>query len=136
MVTFYLASYGTNNSTVTSRGHVLHVEPWWSDGERDRTIILGGKSLQVRETVLQSPQSAWLLWSWHSTGERPTGNRYVAKLLLAKARLFRRHEGSMAITVASEAGHAVDAAGVLQQFVSDLSPTTIQVALEPRTRDR
>jgi hypothetical protein len=52
---------------------------------------------------------------------RFTGNGYVAKLLLAKSRLFRRRQDSAAIVVATENRPGVDAATILQDFLRHVS---------------
>jgi EpsI family protein len=123
VVKLYVASYGADQPGVklTSRANVLYGEPWWPDGEGQRTIVLEGQSFQVSERVLRSPTSSLLVWSWYQIDGRFTGNDYVGKLLLAKARLFRSSEGSAAIAVATEEQPGLAAAAVLRAFVGHVS---------------
>ena len=98
MVKLYVASYGAGQSDVklASKLNLLYDEPY---GRRqagcDRAIILEGQSFQVSERVLRSPQSSLVVWTWYQIDGGFTSDDYVAKLLLAKARLFRSREGSL-----------------------------------------
>jgi exosortase A len=122
-VKLYVASYGASQPDVklASKLNLLYDEPWSSAGERDRTIILEGQSFKVSERVLRSPQSSLLVWNWYQVEGSLTGDDYVAKLLLAKARLFRSREGSAAIALATEEQPGVDAAAVLREFIRHVS---------------
>jgi exosortase A len=124
VVKLYVARYGPNqtDARVASRNNALYDEEWRPERERRRTIAWNGQSLQVNERVLRSPQSSLLVWNWYQIDRRFTGNRYVAKLRLVVARLFRSHEGSAAFAVATEEQPGVDAEAVLRSFVGQLSP--------------
>lgn len=123
VVKLYVASYGAGQSDVklASKLNRLYDEPWSSAGERDRTIILVGQSFRVSERVLRSPQSSLLVWNWYQVEGRFTGDDYAAKLLLAKARLFRSRDGSAAIAIGTEAQPGSDATAVLGEFIQHLS---------------
>jgi EpsI family protein len=125
VVKLYVARYGANQPSVklTSRANLLYGHPWWSAGDRHRTIVLGGQSFQVNETLLQSPESSLLVWNWYEIDRGYTGNTYAAKLLLAKAMLFRSGEGSAAIALATEERPGVEAVAVLRAFANSLSPS-------------
>ena len=122
-VKLYVASYGASQPGVklASTLNLLYDEPWSSAGERDRTMTLEGQSFQVTERVLRSPQSSLLVWNWYQIEGGFTGDDYVAKLLLAKARLFRSREGSAAIAVGTEEQPGVEAAAVLREFIRHVS---------------
>jgi EpsI family protein len=116
VVKLYVASYSPGpGANVASRSNVLYEDPWWSLGERRRPIVLEGKSLQAHEISLRSRQSSLLVWSWYEVGGTMTGDRYVAKLFLAKARLFRNRQECRAIVVATPSEAA---ARVLREFVT------------------
>jgi EpsI family protein len=122
-VKLYVASYGAGQPDVklASKLNLLYDEPWSSAGERDRKIILDGQSFQVTERVLRSPQSSLLVWHWYQVEGDFTGDDYLAKLLLAKARLFRSREASAAIAVATEEQPGIEATAVLGEFIQHLS---------------
>jgi exosortase A len=123
VVKLYVASYGAGQSDVklASKLNLLYDEPWSSAGARDRTIILDGQSFRVSERVLRSPQSSLLVWNWYQVEGGFTGDDYAAKLLLAKARLFRSRDGSAAIAIGTEAQPGRDATAVLGEFIQHLS---------------
>jgi EpsI family protein len=124
VVKLYVARYGANLPSVklTSSANLLYDHPWWSAGDRHRTIVLGGQSFQVTETLLRSPESSLLVWNWYEIGRGFTGNKYAVKLLLAKAILFRSGEGAAAIALATEEQPGVEAVAVLRAFASSVSP--------------
>jgi exosortase A len=128
VVKLYLARYGANqpDAKLTSRTNLLYDKPWWSAGGRHRTIVVEGRSFQVNETFLQSPQSSLLVWNWYQIDRGFTGNDYMAKLLFAKARLFRSREDAAAIAVATDGQPGVEAAAVLLAFVEHLSLRTLE----------
>ena len=53
--------------------------------------------------MLRSGQSSLLVWGWYEIDGRTTGDRYAAKLLIAKAGLLGVREGCRALAVATEA---------------------------------
>jgi exosortase A len=115
-VKLYVARYGANQP-----GIVLFDEPWWSIAEGHPMVTVQGQSFQVRQTTLRSQESSLVVWNWYRVDGRFTGNGYVAKLLLAKSRLFRRRQDSAAIVVATENRPGVDAATILQDFLRHVS---------------
>jgi exosortase A len=122
-VRLYVASYGASQPGVklASKLNLLYDERWSSAGERDRPIVLDGQSFQVSERVLRSPQSSLLVWNWYQVEGGFTGDDYLAKLLLAKARLFRSREASAAIAIATEEQPGIEATAVLGEFIQHVS---------------
>jgi EpsI family protein len=122
-VKLYVAFYDAiqPRANMTSRSNVLYEAPWSPAAERLRTPVVGGKSIQVRETMLRFRQSSLLVWNWYEIDGSVTGDRYVAKLLLAKAGLFRSRGGCKAIAVATRAQSDVEADGVLRQFLTHVA---------------
>jgi EpsI family protein len=123
VVKLYVARYGANqpDARMATRSNLLYDEPWRPERERRRTIMWNGQSFQVNERLLRSPESAVRVWNWYEIDSRFTANRYVAKLRLVVARVFRSQEGSAAVAVATEEQPGVDAEDVLGSFLGQLS---------------
>jgi hypothetical protein len=62
-----------------------------------------------------------LVWNWYQIEGAFTDDDYMAKLLLAKARLFRSRQGYAAIAIGTEERPGVEAAAVLQEFIRHVS---------------
>jgi EpsI family protein len=122
-VKFYVGYYGANQPGVklASVTNVLFEEPWWAIAAGRTTVTFQGQSFQARETTLRGPRASLLVWNWYWVDGTFTGNDYVAKLLLAKSRLFRSRQGSAAIVVATENLPGGEAATVLQDFLRHVS---------------
>jgi exosortase A len=119
VVKLYVAFYGTIQPRVnmTSRSNVLYESPWWPAAERRRTIVLGTGSLEVMETMLRFRQSSLLVWNWYEIDGSVTGDRHMAKFLLAKAILFGSRRACRAIALATQPKAGVKADDVLRQFI-------------------
>jgi exosortase A len=123
VVKAYVAYYDPNRPGVklVSGENALFEDPWWATAEGRGAVSIDGKSIEARETTLRSPQSSMAVLSWYWVDGTFTGNDYVAKLLLAKARLFRGQEGSAVIAVAAEDQGGVEAAAIIQDFLGHVS---------------
>jgi EpsI family protein len=123
VVKLYVAyfSAGQPGAKVVSAANVLFEAPWLPTAQRQATASLGGQTFRPRETVLESPSSSLLVWSWYSVDDTSTGNDYVGKLLLAKARLFRSPRAAVAIAVATEDRPGTESAETLRDFLNHLS---------------
>ena len=91
----------------------------------------------MNERILRSPESDV---APSGTGteidRRFTCNVFVARLLLAKARLFRSREGFAAVAVATEERPGVDTAAVLTEFVGHVSRSASASATRSYSRIR
>jgi len=120
-VYLYVAQYaGEQNEgkLVSSMNTVYDGEYWVRVGESSATVLLGGKSLPVRETLIRSPQASRLVWSGYWVDGRLVRNPYWAKLLQAKARLSGGAGVSAAIAVAADfAPNREEAVSVLEDFL-------------------
>ena len=85
-----------------------------------RTIESGGRSFPVRESVVRSTGSSFLVWDWYEIGGRKTASRFVAKLLFAES-MLRGGRECRAVAVATMTKPDVNADHVLEQFLSDSS---------------
>jgi len=123
VVKAYVAYYDPDRPGVklVSGENALFDDPWWATGEGRGAVSIDGKSVAARETTLRSPQSSMLVLSWYWVDGTFTGNDYVAKLLLAKARLFHSQEGAAVIAVAAEDQGATEAAAILRDFLAHAS---------------
>jgi EpsI family protein len=123
VVKLYVAYYRPDLPGVklASTANALFDSPWWESGRELNRVSQEGQSFQVRETSLEGSSSSLVVWSWYSINGTFTGNDYLAKLLLAKARLLRSPVGSAAIVVATEDRPGVDPTSLLRDFVAHLS---------------
>jgi exosortase A len=121
VVRVYVASHDANEPDLTRASAVLDHEPWSPASQRQRSVTIAGQSSDVLETVIGSPRTSLVVWTWYAIDGRFTTSPYLAKLLLAKARLLRRAEGARTIAVATQFRPGVDAAVVLEAFVSHIS---------------
>ena len=94
-------------------------------GRSTRTVELPGRSLSVKETLLESQRGTVRVWTWFEVEGRSTASARAAKLLLAKARLFRTCESCVQIAVATEEQESADAVRVLTDFVAHLQPVAV-----------
>lgn len=103
---------------------VRQKHPVWSDvGETHRTQTVSDSALDVRETLLRSASQRLLIWDWFYLDGRRTTNPYVAKLVVAKNRLFRAPDDGMAIIVATPYLERPETAeAVLREFLGDMLP--------------
>lgn len=125
-VSVYLGYYRTQRQgaeLITSTNVMVHQKhPVWSKvGEGYRTIVLAGRQERVVQTKLRSPAQRLLVWNWNRIQEQDTVNPYLAKLLLAKTRLFGgRGEGAVIIIAAPYDEQPEEAVPVLQAFLNDM----------------
>jgi len=133
VVSLQVASYGGDESSGDLvSDDVVRLDPgWWAAVDRHRGVAWGDRSLRVHEVELRAGQDSLLVWYWYVIANRSTGDAYLAKLLLARERLFRRPRGGDRIVVFTPRSPDVDPATVLQEFVSHLSlsasvPTTAE----------
>jgi exosortase A len=91
-----------------------------------RTVELPGRSLSVKETLLQSQRNTVRLWTWFEIEGRSTASARAAKLFLAKARLFRMCESCLQIGVATEEHDNVDTVRILSDFLAHLQTLAVQ----------
>jgi exosortase A len=79
--------------------------------------------LDVDQTLLRSPPQRLLVWDWMYLDGRRTTSPYLAKLLLAKSRLFGEPDDGVAIIVAAPYSERREPAEeALREFVRDMLP--------------
>jgi exosortase A len=129
-VELYVAYYASDDYTaklVSSANLLFEKERWQRSGETETLASVHGQSFRVHETFIRSQQRSLVLWSWYWIDGHSSDSAYVAKALLAKARLFSSPNDSAAIIVATEDSQGTtsrtgEADTTLRDFLSHLSP--------------
>jgi len=128
IINLYLGYYRTQRQDaelINSQNFMIQQKhPIWSNvGEGPRKISLSGKDETILQTLLRAGNNRLLIWSWNSLKGTYTTNPYLAKLLLAKAKLFgQQDDGAVIIIAAPYEGTPEAAASSLQSFVNDMLP--------------
>jgi EpsI family protein len=128
IISVYLGYYRTQRQDaelINSQNYMIQQKhPIWSKvGEGQHTISLRGKNETIQQTLLRAPNNRLLIWSWNNLGGTYTTNPYLAKLLLAKAKLFwQRDDGAVIIISTPYEGTLESAASSLQSFANDMMP--------------
>ncbi|TCV88151.1 exosortase A [Sulfurirhabdus autotrophica] len=126
---FYYRTQRQDAELINSQNYMVQQKhPVWNNvGEEPREVTLDGKKTVVQESLLRSPSTRLIVWSWNNLASTYTIDPYLAKLLLAKARLFGQHDDGAAIIVASQySDDKEDAAKALQHFILDTLPAIQQ----------
>ena len=129
VVSVYMGYYRTQRPGAllisTQNYMVKQKHPIWNNvGEKILNISLGEKNKTIKQTLLRAPDQRLLIWSWNKLDGIDTVNPYLAKLLLAKAKLTGQHDDGTVIIVATPyAGMPESAAATLQSFIKDMLPT-------------
>jgi len=92
---------------------------WARITEGDKDVTVDGRSLRVRETRMRSAGGETrLAWSWYWVAGKFTSDRYFAKLLVAKARIFGGPQDAAVIAVGANCDlDCTRAANTLQDFL-------------------
>ena len=128
IVSVYLGYYRTQRQDaelINSQNYMIQQKHrvWNNVGEGQRTISLHGKNETIQQTLLRAPKNRLLIWSWNSLKGTYTTNPYLAKLLLAKAKLLgQRDDGAVIIITAPYEGTPESAVSSLQTFANDMLP--------------
>lgn len=128
VISVYLGYYRTQRQDaelINSQNYMIQQkDPVWSNvGETQRKISLNNKNEIIQQTLLRASNNRLLIWSWNSLKGTYTINSYLAKLLLAKAKLLgQRDDGAVIIITTSYEGTPESAAISLQSFANDMLP--------------
>jgi len=74
---------------------------WTEIDAKRRVIQVGGRRVEVRQSIEQSAGVTLLVWRWYRLDGRDTASRQLVKLLLAKAKLSGGDDGGAEIVVAA-----------------------------------
>ena len=131
-VSVYLGYYRTQRQgaeLISSQNYmVMQKHPVWSNvGESTRVASLRGKDETIQQTLLRAPNMRLLVWSWNILSGIDTINPYLAKLLLAKARMLGQPDDGAAIIISTPYEETTESAELtLQSFIHDTLPTIQQ----------
>lgn len=134
-VSVYLGYYRTQRQAatlITSQNYMIEQKhPVWNNvGEVERNVLIQGHHETIRQTLLRAPNQRLLVWSWNSLAGKYTVNPYLAKLLLAKARLLGQYDDGAVIIIDTTYEETPEsAAKILKAFISDTLPA-IQQSLD------
>ena len=92
---------------------------WLRLSEGNKDVTVDGHSLRVRETSMRSAGGGTrLAWSWYWVAGQFTSDRYFAKLLVAKARIFGGPQDTAVVAVGATCDlDCTRAASTLQDFL-------------------
>jgi EpsI family protein len=94
-------------------------DSWHETGSALRTEAAGGRALALRETTLQSPRGAMLVWQTLWTGGQYTPSAYMGKLLQARSRLlFGGDDGAAVMVYAPYADNPAEARAAMRAFLA------------------
>ena len=104
---------------------VVQKHPVWSNvGESHAREDTGSETIDLRQTRLRSPQQRLLVWDWFRISGRDLINPYVAKIYLARDKLFDRGDAAAAVIVAAPYEEQDDVgAKTLALFVREMKPS-------------
>ena len=124
-VKLYVAFYGSkqaNIKLVSSTNHLFDTRQWWSVDETKVPLTIDDQSFGMLQRTIRSKDSLLLVWNWMWVDGRFTSDDYIAKALLARARLVSSPCGSAAIALATaENSPEPLAAGILRDFLTHIS---------------
>ncbi|PWB56141.1 MAG: exosortase A [Nitrosomonadales bacterium] len=127
-VSVYVGYYRTQRQgaeLINSQNYmVMQKHPVWSNvGETRRVVSLRGEKETIQQSLLRAPGKRLLVWSWNSLASIFTVNPYLAKLLLAKARILGQHDDGAAIIIGSPYEDTPEPAELaLNEFIQDALP--------------
>jgi exosortase A len=94
--------------------------PYWNEvSVASRTIEVGARRLEVRQSVEQLDNTKLLVWRWYRQGGLDTSRPQLLKLMLAKSKLLGGDDGGAEIVVASAYDDSGDS-GAAERALHDL----------------
>ncbi len=126
-VHLYIAYYASQKqgAELISEDNVLADGKQWARVEEKQTrALIDGHDVDVRQTIMRASgaHDRQLVWSWYWVAGEFTSNPYFAKLLQAKAQLFKGSHAAAGIEVATDDPEfGGDAPRVLQDFLQHVS---------------
>lgn len=141
LVALYLLYYRTQaqgKELINSQNILIRQKHpvWKMPKEEPVSLDLGGKSLAVKQGILQSRTQKLLTWRWNWVAGTYTINDYWAKLLEAKDKLLGTPRDAAAIILATEYQETPQAATpILKSFIREME-TAIDQALREAEANR
>jgi exosortase A len=121
MTVLYYRNQNSEHALVSSVNRLAGPKDAWHEtSSAIRTEHVGGRALQVRETVMQGPRDALLVWQWLWTGGDYTASQYMGKLLQARGKLLLRGDDGAALMVYAPLSERPDEArAAMRAFLDD-----------------
>jgi EpsI family protein len=97
---------------------------------RQRRVDVAGRSLAIRQTLLQADGNKLLVWRWYRQSGIDSANPLLVKLLLAKSKLAGGNDaGAEVVLACAYDEQAAQAEATLLGFLGDMLPA-IQEGLD------
>lgn len=98
--------------------------PDWREVQvRQRSVDVGGRSLAVRQTLLQAAGNKLLVWRWYRQSGVDSANPLLVKLLLARSKLVGGDDGGAEVVLACAYDEQAEPAeATLRSFLGDMLP--------------
>ncbi len=120
-VDLYIAYYARQHQGAelfSSKNRIVGGKQWARIAERNRDLVLDGRSLRAHESIIRSHHETRLVWKWYWVAGEFTSSPYYAKLLAAKTRLFGGPQDAAVIALSTDHdGHLPKAIHTLQDFL-------------------
>jgi exosortase A len=124
-VTYYVAFYShqsAGSEVVNEMNRLDEGKTWRRLGSGSHVVKIDGHLLTIRVLRLASATTKRLVWYWYWVDGQFTGNRYLAKLLQAKARLFGGISAAAVVAVAADYDESPQkAARSLENFLESVT---------------
>ncbi|NRR30567.1 exosortase A [Oxalobacteraceae bacterium] len=106
------------------RRPLLAAGPNWQDiSSSKRAIVVNGRTLPLRQTVVQAAHTSLLTWRWYRVNGRNTASPQLLKLLHAKSILLGGADDAAEISLAASfEGQPEQAADAMRHLLADLLP--------------
>ncbi|NYE60105.1 exosortase A [Duganella sp. 1224] len=92
---------GAELLTQVQRTAVSGAPQWEEVSATQRTIVIAGRRLAVRQSVQQAASDKLLVWRWYRQSGDQAASPHVLKLMLAKAKLTGGNDGGAEVILAS-----------------------------------
>jgi exosortase A len=121
MTVLYYRNQDSEHALISSVNRLAGPKDAWHEtSSTERSERVGGRTLAVRETVMQGPRDALLVWQWMWTGGEYTASQYMGKLLQARGKLLLQGDDGAALMVYAPLSDRPDEArAAMRAFLDD-----------------
>jgi exosortase A len=116
----YYRNQEDGKALISSVNHLAgQKDAWHETGSALRSEAAGARTLALRETTMQSPQGAMLVWQTLWTGGQYTPSAYMGKLLQARSKLlFAGDDGAALMVYAPYTDKPDEARAAMRAFLA------------------
>jgi exosortase A len=121
MTVLYYRNQNSEHALISSVNRLAGPKDAWHETSSTvRAEHVGGRVVPLRETVMQGPQDAILVWQWMWTGGEYTASQYMGKLLQARGKLLLQGDDGAALMVYAPLSDKPDEArAAMRAFLDD-----------------